>query len=64
MRGPGQIYGTLQSGLPDFKIANLSDLSLLKSAKTEADILFDQINSKALTRLKSEIEKDKFVSPD
>jgi len=64
MRGPGQIYGTLQSGLPDFKIANLSDLSLLQSAKTEADILFDQINSNALTKLKSEIEKDKFVSPD
>jgi len=37
LRGPGDFMGTRQSGLPDFRIANLvRDLPLLESAKKEA----------------------------
>lgn len=37
IRGPGEFFGTRQSGLPTFKIANIiSDAELLESAKKEA----------------------------
>ena len=40
IRGPGEFFGTRQSGLPKFKIANIiSDASLLETAKKEAMIL-------------------------
>ena len=37
IRGPGQIFGTAQSGLPDLKIAHIiEDIDLLRMAKKEA----------------------------
>ena len=37
IRGPGEFFGTRQSGMPTFKIANIiSDAELLESAKKEA----------------------------
>ncbi len=39
-RGPGEVYGTIQSGLPNLKIAKFSNLELLKMSKTVADILY------------------------
>ena len=37
MRGPGEIFGTRQAGLPDFRVANLvRDRKLLELAKMEA----------------------------
>ncbi len=37
IRGPGEFFGTRQSGLPKFKIANIiSDATLLETAKKEA----------------------------
>ncbi len=37
IRGPGEFFGTRQSGIPNFKIANIiSDAALLESAKKEA----------------------------
>lgn len=37
IRGPGEFFGTRQSGIPNFKIANIiSDASLLETAKKEA----------------------------
>ena len=37
IRGPGEFFGTRQSGLPKFKIANIiSDATLLETAKSEA----------------------------
>ncbi|MBP1706607.1 MAG: recG [Chloroflexi bacterium] len=40
LRGPGEFFGTRQSGLPDLKMARLSDLSLLELARNEATRLF------------------------
>ncbi len=40
IRGPGEFFGTRQSGIPNFKIANIiHDASLLESAKKEAELL-------------------------
>jgi ATP-dependent DNA helicase RecG len=38
MRGPGEIFGTRQAGLPEFRVANLvRDRALLEMAKREAE---------------------------
>ncbi|MYG00441.1 ATP-dependent DNA helicase RecG [Candidatus Poribacteria bacterium] len=43
IRGPGEFFGTRQSGIPTFKIANIiSDAALLESAKKEAELLIKQ----------------------
>ena len=40
IRGPGEFFGTRQSGVPNFKIANIiHDATLLESAKREAELL-------------------------
>ena len=44
LRGPGEFFGTRQSGLPDLRMAKLSDVPLLELARTEAIRLF-QIDS-------------------
>ena len=44
LRGPGEFFGTRQSGLPDLRMARLSDVALLELARSEAIKLF-QIDS-------------------
>jgi len=41
LRGPGEFFGTRQSGLPDLKMAQLSDVELLELARSEAIRLFE-----------------------
>ena len=40
LRGPGEFFGTRQSGMPDLRMARLSDIALLNLARTEAEALF------------------------
>jgi ATP-dependent DNA helicase RecG len=40
MRGPGEFFGTKQSGLPDLKVAQLTDVKLLEQARRIAEIIF------------------------
>lgn len=39
-RGPGEVYGTIQSGIPNLKIARFSNLELLNISKQVADVLY------------------------
>ena len=41
LRGPGDFFGTRQSGLPNLKMAQLSDRDLLASAREEAHMLLE-----------------------
>ena len=40
LRGPGEFFGTRQSGLPDLRMARLSDVHILEMARREATSLF------------------------
>ena len=43
IRGPGEFLGTRQSGLPDFRIANiLTDVKILSEARKEAFRLIEE----------------------
>ncbi len=42
LRGPGEFFGTRQSGLPDLRMARISDTHLLELARKEAISLFDR----------------------
>jgi len=41
MRGPGQFFGTRQSGLPGLKVARLSDVRLIELTRAEAERMLD-----------------------
>jgi ATP-dependent DNA helicase RecG len=41
LRGPGEFFGTRQSGLPDIKLAKLGDVRLLEMARSEAKTIFE-----------------------
>jgi ATP-dependent DNA helicase RecG len=41
LRGPGEFFGTRQSGLPDLRLAGFADLRLLEVARREAQRLFE-----------------------
>jgi ATP-dependent DNA helicase RecG len=43
IRGPGEIMGTRQAGLPEFRIANLvRDLDILQAARSAAEFYFNE----------------------
>jgi ATP-dependent DNA helicase RecG len=41
LRGPGEFFGTRQSGMPDLRMAKLSDIGLLEMARGEAERIFE-----------------------
>jgi len=41
LRGPGEFFGTRQSGLPDLRMAKISDVALLEMARNEAVRVFN-----------------------
>ena len=42
MRGPGEFFGTRQSGLPDLRLAQLADVRMLEKAREEAARLLEE----------------------
>lgn len=48
IRGPGEVMGTRQAGLPEFRVANLvRDLDILQAARKEAEFYIDQRKTSA-----------------
>lgn len=44
LRGPGEMFGTMQHGVPDLKIANFSDYPLIESSRKAAEKIFPELN--------------------
>lgn len=42
LRGPGEFFGTRQSGLPDLRVAQFSDMNTLQEARSIAEEVFGQ----------------------
>jgi ATP-dependent DNA helicase RecG len=42
LRGPGEYFGTRQSGMPDLKLAELTDVELIELARAEARSLLEE----------------------
>ncbi|MBU0649750.1 ATP-dependent DNA helicase RecG, partial [Patescibacteria group bacterium] len=60
MRGQGDIFGTMQSGVKNFKIASVFNIELLEKAKKEAQKYFPILNR--YPQLKKKVEETgKFV---
>ncbi len=64
LRGPGQMYGTLQHGIPKLKVASFSDFDLIEKTKKEAEKIFPNISN--YPNLSEKIQEDNLneVSPD
>jgi ATP-dependent DNA helicase RecG len=59
LRGPGELLGTKQSGLPEFRIGNLvRDQQLLEQARREADFYLSREKSSATIKMVDRIMKD------
>ena len=53
IRGPGEIMGTRQAGLPEFRVANLvRDLDILQAARREAEFY---VNARSASREAAEL---------
>lgn len=56
-RGPGQVYGIRQSGIPELKIANMGDYDIIKLAKNEAEkIMEEDVSLESWPALKEKID--------
>ena len=59
IRGPGELLGTRQSGLPEFRIGNLvRDRVLLESAKREAEFYLNKEKSPVTAKLVARVKQD------
>lgn len=66
-RGPGEIYGTRQHGIPDLRVASLTDFSLIEKTKATAwEVLRQDPDFSQFPLLRQKLEKFtiKEVSPD
>ncbi len=64
LRGPGNMYGTAQHGVPKMKAANFSDTELIQKAKIEADRIQSKITYYPVLNQKIEAISSENISPD
>jgi ATP-dependent DNA helicase RecG len=64
LRGPGQIYGTSQHGIPKLKVASFSDFELIDKTKREAEKIIQKIDKYPDILKKIENSSPKSISPD
>jgi len=59
LRGPGELLGTKQSGLPEFRIGNIvRDQELLEKARQEAEFYLSKERSAVTAKMVARIKKD------
>ena len=52
LRGPGDMFGTSQSGMPDLQIASLSDLPTIEAARKAAEKILPVLNNYPILKQK------------
>lgn len=64
LRGPGNLYGTAQHGVPKLKAASFSDANLIQKAKLVADEVFPKLSEQPLLLQKLNQISTQNISPD
>ena len=64
LRGPGNLYGTAQHGVPKLKVASFSDTFLIQKAKYSADEIYFHLDRYPILQEKANAVTLKIVSPD
>ncbi len=64
LRGPGQLYGTLQHGIPALKVASFSDFDLIKQTRKEAEGVINNLDNFEMLKDKINNIESKNISPD
>lgn len=64
LRGPGDVYGTMQHGRKMLKIASFSDFDLIQKVKKEAEKIFPKLKDYPLLLEKLKSINLKKISPD
>jgi ATP-dependent DNA helicase RecG len=64
LRGPGDMYGTAQHGVPKLKVASFSDFTLIEKAKIEAESIFPKLAEYSKLQEKIATLTDQTISPD
>lgn len=64
LRGPGDLYGTMQHGIAKLKVARFSDFALIEKTRREAEHIFPQLSKYPLLLNKLKAVTVKQVSPD
>ena len=66
LRGPGEIYGTAQHGVPSLKAASFQDLKLIQQSRKEALAILEKDKSlKSFPILMEKLERfEEDISPD
>ncbi len=64
LRGPGNLYGTAQHGVPKLKVATFSDPNLIQQAKRAADEIFPHLASYPVLQEKLDEVTIQQISPD
>ncbi|MCX6745153.1 MAG: DNA helicase RecG, partial [Candidatus Parcubacteria bacterium] len=60
-RGPGEVYGSRQSGLPELQIAGLTDLELINLTKEQAQDFFKLYKLEDFPLLSAKLDQNKLI---
>jgi len=64
LRGPGELYGTAQHGLPDLKVADYGDLELIEKSRNCARNLLPRLGEYPLLRSLLKEDKIALIQPN
>lgn len=65
LRGPGDMFGTMQHGIPGLKVASFSNFVLIEKTRLEAENIINNLDKYPTLKEKvKELKNEKQISPD